>query len=353
MTRQERRRPRSVLALALLAVTALVLSSCASAGAWIARVDGTTVDTPHFWQGVEHYAALLSGGQPPMEGTQQGVAPMPMAAQYALFLVQLHAIGDLNDDLGVEVTDAALEQQRQAIEASPQADLYEDLPDWFVDQIVEAGAAYEALITHFGQDADIDAQVEDYYEANADQFTQLCLDMIPGEEATLMAAKQRLAEGTDFATVAQAVAAEEPATAEGVPAQALGDNADGDVGCVDASVVSTMFSDPSQVAVLTEAEPDEVVGPIPVAGGFFMLFRVRSVETQSLDEVRGTIEQSISQPGQQEAAQALDEFILNADIELNPRLGSWTNGVGYAPPEGAELPPGQTTVPVMLSDAAG
>ena len=343
-----------MLVLALLSVIALVASSCGTGQAWIARVDNQPIDSPNFWAGVSLYSGLAGGGLPGVETEpDRGVVEMPEAATYAMFLLQLHGLTELNAENGTEVTEADLNQVRQTLLASTQAASFEDLPGWFLDQIVTAQAHYEALIAHFAGDTDIEALVAAYYEENKDQFQQVCLDVINGlEEAELADARKRLEEGAEFATVAEAVAASQPADASGTVAPALGDNADGDVGCIPVSTLVNMFADPAEVSRLTDAEPGSLVGPVPVAGGIFMLFRVRSTEVQPLAEARATIEQSLGQPGQQEAQAALNEFLTEADIELNPRIGSWERGVGYLPP-GAELPPGQTTIPVIVSEASG
>ncbi|HET8930196.1 MAG TPA: peptidylprolyl isomerase [Acidimicrobiales bacterium] len=350
-----RRRTRGVLALALITIVALVASSCSSGQAWIARVDNSPIDSPNFWDGVPLYSSLASGGSAPVPEDDKGISPMSDAATYAMFLIQLHGLKTLNADHGTKVTEADLTRTRQSLLASQQASLFKDLPSWFLDQIVLAQAYYEALINYYGKDADLDAQIKAYYDANKDQFRQVCMDVIGGEEAELMAARQRLDEGAEFATVAKAVASAQPADATtGQAAQALGEKADGDVGCVPISTVSNLFADPSGVTALTEAPANAIVGPVPVAGGTFMLFRVRSTETQPLAEARPAIEQSIGQPGQEQAQKALNDFLTKADIDLNPRIGSWENGVGYQPPGGAEQPPGQTTtVPVALGGAGG
>lgn len=338
--------------MALLAVIALVASSCSSGQAWIARVDGKAIDSPNFWQGVPLYATLVAGGQSPVPDNAKGLSKTSDAATYAMFLVQLHGLEKLNEKHGSKVTETDLTQTRQSLLSSQQAALFKDLPSWFLDQIVLAQAQYQALIEFYGKNVDTDKAIKDYYDANKAQFQQICMDVISGEEAELMQARQRLDEGADFATVAKAVAAAQPADQTGQAAKALGDKADGDVGCVPIANVSNLFADPSMVTNLTGAAPNALIGPVPVAGGTFMIFRVRSTETQPLAAVRDQIAQSIGQPGQEQAQSALNDFLKNADIDLNPRVGHWENGVGYQPPTGAERTPGQTTLP-GLTGATG
>lgn len=318
----------------------------------MARVDGEPVDSPNFWKGVPLYSALSQTGQSGLPEAANGVVPVSEAAGYAMFLVQVHVLKTVNAKNGTTVGAAQIEQTRKSLLGSQQGSLFKGKPDWFVDQIVEAQANFEALIAFYAKDVDISTQVKQYYTANKDQFRQVCMDVIGGtDEAEIAAARKRLEEGTDFATVAKAVAASQPPGPDGAPATAMGAKADGDVGCVAVSTLGSLFADPSGLTQLTDAAPNALIGPVPVAGGAFMLFRVRSTSVQTLAEATPTIEQSLGQVGQQQAQQALNEYLKVADVELNPRLGSWTKGIGYQPPKGAERPAGETTIPAGLSGA--
>lgn len=342
-----------VASIALVAVLALTASGCNAGNAWIARVNGTVIDSPNFWAGVPLYTSVA--GQGGMPGADDAATfPMSDAAQYAMFLVQLHAIEQLNARNGSSVSPATISQTRDALVGGANAQYFADLPDWFIDQIVEFQANSDALVAHYGAGVDVDAAVADFYEKNKDQFAALCLDVIGGEdESELVQARQRIDEGADFATVAKAVAAAQPPGPDGQPLEAYGDDMDGDVGCVPTASLAQLFADPAQTALLTDAADGSLVGPVPVAGGAFMLFRVRSAETQSLEEARPQIEQQIGTPGSNEAADAVRAFMMSEKIELNPRLGEWVPGTGYNPPRGAEQPPADGDVPPGLVDALG
>ncbi len=331
---------RRVASIALVAVVALAFSGCESGTAWIARVDKEPIDAPNFWSGVPSYTRIATQQTAPTTGDDE-IFPVADAANYAQFLIQMHAIEALNEQNGTEVPPALVSQIRDETMNGPLGAALAEEPDWFVDQIVEFSAASQALVDHYGADADIDDAVEAFYEANKAQFTQVCMDIISDEsESELVQARQRIEDGTDLVTVAEAVAAAQGPGPDGQPAVPYGENADGDVGCVDTATLSTLFMDPSQASMLTDADDDTLVGPAPVAGGIFMLFRVRSTEVQSLDEVRPLIEQQVGAPGAREATEALNDYLASAAIELNPRLGEWIDGVGYNPPRGAEQPPG-------------
>lgn len=343
-------RPRRALfPVALVAVIALVFSGCEAGTAWIARVDKKPIDAPNFWSGVPLYASI-AGQQLPTDSADTGTYPVADAAAYALFLVQKHAMEQMNAENGTPVTPVAISLARDELVGGPGGATFADLPGWFLDQLAEFQANSTALVDHLGAGVDNEAAVEEFYEANREQFTKVCLDVISDEdERELVQARQRLEEGADFVDVARAVASAQGEGLDGSPIVAYGENEDGDIGCVETSTLANLFMDPSQTAMLTDAGRDALVGPVPIAGGAFMLFRVRSVETQSLDEVRPVIEQQVGAPGAREAGEALNEYLMTRDIELNPRLGEWTSGIGYRPPEGAEQPPGDLELtPEML-----
>lgn len=306
-------------------------------------MDGEPIATPNFWSGVPLYAGLSAGQGAPTTTSRNGVSSVSDAANYAMFLVQIHGLVELNEAHSTKVTAAQTAEVRTTLLASQGGAIYKKLPGWFLDQLVEAQANFQALIAYYAKDVDANQQIEAYYKANQSQFQQLCMDVIGGDETELNAARSRLDEGSDFATVAKAVAAAQPADATGQKPQALGAKGDGDVGCVPMSTIQNLFADPAVAKTLVDAKPGSLIGPLPVAGGTFMLFRVRSQTVEPLAQAKPTIVQAIGQPGQDQAQKALNGFLAKADIQLNPRIGHWKKGVGYTPPVGAEQPAGAAT----------
>ncbi len=326
----------AVLAFSLIALASTV-SACDQGTAWVAKVDGVAVDAPNFAQGASKFATVNGSTSVP---DPRGIVPTSDAAQYALFLVQVQAIQNLNAKHESKVTDADLSDMRKQLLASQQAAALRKLPAWMLDQLVAAQAGYQALTHFYGARVDGTARAKAYYEANKAQFQQICLDVIAAtQEAPLDAAKAELTGGkSSFATVAKAVAGQQPAAADGTPSVALGEKADGNVGCIPVTNLSNLFASPDQLTNLTGAKPNSLVGPLPVAGGGYMLFRVRKTTVQSFAQAQPSIEQALGPAGTNEAQQALNTYLTKADIRLNPRIGTWTTGVGYTPPQGAIQP---------------
>ncbi len=340
---------RAALAALLVALLVAVSAGCDSGTPWVARVDGKTVHAQNFSQGIVPFAKL-SGA--PASDTSRGIVPISDAAQYALFLVQYRALLALNEQHGAKVSEADKAAIKQSLQTT-QAQAIKGAPNWFVDQVVDAQANFQALINYYGARVDMGAQMRKYYAANKNQFVQVCMDVIGAtEEAPLSSAKQEIQNGSvDFATAAKAVAAQQPPDSQGNPSKAFGTKGDGNVGCVSLTSVSQLFATPGDVRQLTDVGANTLVGPLPVAGGSFMLFRVRKVQTEPYAQAKAAIQQQLGQAGSSQAQAALSKYLQSADIEINPRYGTWVKGKGYEPPKGAEHPNSTTTLPSALSGA--
>lgn len=355
-----RRRPsRAVLAVALVTLVAALVAGCNSGSAWIARIDGKAIDSPNFWEGVPYftqYASALNQTAPPTT-VVEGVSDTSLAGTYAAFLVQLDVLKRLNAKRNITVTDAEVNTARQAYAQAP----FDKFPSWFVTQLAEAQANFQALQAYYGKGTDANKAVQDYYDQNKEQFRQACIDVIPAtDESELTEARRRIEEGAEFSTVAKAVAESQPAAADGTKAQPEGDKHDGYLGCWGTSDLSRLFATPAELAKVTDAKPNTLVGPLPIAGGGFALFNVRSVGYQALEDVRSTIESAVGQPGQQEAMNAMTNFLTKAHVQLNPRVGTWNSDVRtwsvlgpILPPAGADQPAGQTATSLDLSGLTG
>ncbi len=134
-----------------------------------------------------------------------------------------------------------------------------------------------------------------------------------------------------FATVAKDVA-------KAAGTQAAGTNQDGDAGCIAVSQFAQVVLDKGQFDDLTNLADGAIGGPYSITGGAYLIVRKRSTKTVSYADAKAQIISQLGQPGQTEASAALNEFLRTADIELNPRYGTWTKGKGYTAPVGAELP---------------
>ncbi len=330
-----------ILAVSLAALVGLIATGCDRGQAWVARVDGTAVKAPHFNQGVANWAELNNGATPPPSGatttTVEGVASTSDASQYALLLVEAKAIDLLLAKHGITVTDAQRASTRSSLLSQPGGASLKNMPKWFQDEIVDLQANYAALVAYYGKGINQDAAARKYYAANKDTFDQLCVDITQtADKASADAARKRLDQGVPFATVAKDVA-------KAAGSQAAGTKQDGDIGCIAVSQFAQVVLDKGQFDDLTSLADGAIGGPYSATGGAYLIVRKRSTKTLSYADAKAQIISKLGQPGQTEASAALNKFLRTADIELNPRYGTWTKGKGYTAPVGAELPPGATT----------
>lgn len=336
------------MAVGLVALVSLFASGCDNGQAWIARVDGQAIRAPHFAEGVGYWNELSGSAQTGAPPTTQanGVTSMSGVQGYALLLVQAHAIEQFIDKLGITVTDADREQTRTALLTQSQGGVsLKDKPKWFQDQIVDLQTNFTALVNHYAKGVDQDAAARKFYDENTAAFDQYCVDVIQtADEASAAAARKRVDDGEDFATVAREVAKDSGT-------EAAGEKKDGDVGCIPVSQFQQVVLDKGQLDDLTKLEDGKVGGPYSATGGAYLIVRKRETKTQSFEEAKPTIVAQLGTPGEAAASAALNRFLKTADIELNPRYGTWTNGVGYAEPAGAEQPQGAptTSAPVQLA----
>jgi hypothetical protein len=324
------------LLVGLVALVGVSTTSCQRGQAWVARVNGHEVAPANFAKGISLYSKLAGTAAKPTEtAAPEFVLDNSEAGKYALLLVEARVIRELNDQHGTKVTDADRTKTREQLISQDQAGTLKKMPKWFQDQLIGLQADYAALVAYYGKGVDLEAQAKKYYAANKPQFDQFCIDVIATRtQADALAALKRIDGGEDFATVAKDVA-----KASG--SQAAGDKQDGSVGCIPIANIAQAIPDKTQFDQVANAADGQVVGPLSQTGGAYLILRKNSVKTQTYAEVRTSILSTLGTPGNDEATKALNAYLAKADIELNPRYGTWTKGKGYAAPTGAEQPAGK------------
>ena len=167
-----------------------------------------------------------------------------------------------------------------------------------------------------------------YYDTHKDEFATACVSHILVEnQVRADEVKARLDRGEDFAAVARAESSDSQSAAKG-----------GDLGCdINASA--------GLVAEFLLAALNQPVGQVgaPVRTQFgFHVIKVNSREVPPFDRVSDQARQKLSESGQEKLLTWLQETIDKADIEVNPKYGTFdkegaTPGV-VALPESADTP---------------
>jgi hypothetical protein len=335
-----------LLLVGLVALVGVSTTSCQRGQAWVARVDGHEVAPANFAKGVALYSKLAGSNDKATKSAAPAyVLDNAAAGDYVTLLVQARAIQVLIDEHGIKVTDADRAKTRESLLSQDSTGSLKKLPKWFQDQLFSLQADYAALATYLGKRVDTESVAKKFYAQNKPQFDEFCIDVLAtATQADALAARKRIDEGADFATVAKDVA-----KASGSPA--AGDKQDGAVGCIPIANIAQAIPDKTQFDQVVNAADGQVVGPLSQTGGAFVVLRKNSVKTPTYAEVRSKILSSLGNPGESEANKALDSYLATADIEINPRYGSWAK-TKVSPPTGAEKPAGKKSATSLVPPGA-
>lgn len=204
----------------------------------------------------------------------------------------------------------------------------DDAPDVLVDRAVEQTAIQAAIEATAPDDvrnqpvlddAQYTAQLQDLYDAQVSDLTQLCVNMIvTSDDAAGQAARQRVEAGEAFA----AVAAE-------LSSQGRDAAVDGAGGCVAVADVAGVLGDEAK-----GAEAGDLLGPGEGADGSFIFVEVDRVNVPTFDDVRAQLEQANPNTSVEEAAAAVQQYVdeafagavAAADVTIDPRYGTWDRG---------------------------
>lgn len=237
-------------------------------------------------------------------------------------MIQAELLSQAAEDIGVEITEADIDAEREAIveqvggqEAFDQiveenALTEQDVRSQIRDLVVERKVS-EAL----GADVEVtDADVRAFYEENRDtRYDRVRAShiLVPTREEAERA-MERLRAGEDFATLAQELSQDPGSAQQG-----------GDLGEFTRGRLVPEFEEAA-----FGAEVGELVGPIETEFGWHVI-QVTGRTNPSLAEVREEIREELGQQRRAEAQTAFrQEHLSGADVNVNPRMGRWNAETG-------------------------
>ncbi|MBX3312978.1 MAG: peptidyl-prolyl cis-trans isomerase [Actinobacteria bacterium] len=182
----------------------------------------------------------------------------------------------------------------------------------FVDLQVELSARYNALQrAHSDPDA-YEAQLQQVFQANEQLFREVCIQQIvTADEATARTAAQRVDAGEDFVAVAQELSAEPSLAADG-----------NEQSCVTRSTLSGVFPDEALTVTV-----GDVIGPADGSGSW-LLVRVWDERPASYEDARAQIAGQVPDPSIAAAQDALAAAYATAEVDIDPRFGTWVPAEG-------------------------
>lgn len=296
------RRPVLVTVVAVLAVTA-----CASAGSDLARIGDVSITRQELATLRTTYAGDVAPGA-------------EMRNDLARLIIQEAVSQQLNTDfdrtIAVDEVDGAyadLEAQLSAGGTTLEQALGPGATDALLRKNAEASALVDALITGLLGD---ETRLRVVYEGDPAAITQVCAHhILVATEEEARAARARLEDGEDFATVASEVSTD---TSPG-----------GDLGCAAASRYVAEFA-----AAVLSAPVGELVGPVQTQFGFHVI-RVDERTVPTFEDVqadpRSYVDDNV-------VSGLINEWVVAAlaaiEITVDPHVGTWDGATGTITPPG-------------------
>ena len=313
--------PRRSLTLCLIAVlAALALASCSSAEPPAATVDGEKITDQQLAQDMDLFTFLASLSQGSCGQPVTGETPESACARFTLSNV-------IQVDLAKHYAQAHEITVDQATVASTVSQLETNLGGADkLDAQLKAGGVTRAAFTEFahrlmlfdavrtavGQQAVSDAQLQQLYEQDKAQISQVHAEHIL---LKTQAEAQKIADEAtpeNFSELAKKYSIDPTAEQNG-----------GDLGTVPGSQL-----DPAFVAAALALDPGEISRPVQTQYGWHVILLV-SVDTPSFEEVK---EQLIAQASGQAFNDWMGEQLATADISVNPKYGKLDAKTGEVVP---------------------
>jgi len=230
---------------------------------------------------------------------------------------------------GVEIgPDLVRAAREDATEQAGGPEIFGKFPKRYQDLVVQRRAIVVALDERLSREFRREGAVEAYFEEHRREFEQLCASHILVDSQDRAAElRSRIEGGADFASLARTESTDTASAQQG-----------GDLGC---QATGTFVPEFEEAAAGVEV--GEVSEPVQTPFGFHLIL-VRERKVPTFEEVAGQVEQRLASLAQESFNKWLADAAADADVDVNPRYGTWKAREA----EGAELfevvpPEGPTT----------
>lgn len=357
--------PRNPLAslVALVALLALVATSCGGIAPYAVRVNGVEISRSDFEGELEAiignagYMQALEASGATVRGDGSGTFDTSFVADVLSVRVILELIRQAFERRDLEVGPAVRELADQSVAGQvggPEvlAAFDEDYRQKLLRRTQEVFALQLDLAGVSLAEEDLRA----LYREQEDAFAETCVSHIlvsvtdadgrldpaaVDEQAAALEARAEelrasIEAGADFATVAEAESADTQSAAQG-----------GDLGCAPPGQYVPEFEEAvEQLAV------DELSQPVRTQFGYHLIL-VTDRRAAPFEETVGQLRERVLQQSQEALQRFIQEGVADADVEVNPRYGSYQSERGQVvPPEGptgaGQRSPRAPTSPVPL-----
>jgi parvulin-like peptidyl-prolyl isomerase len=318
---------RTLLRPVAVLLAAVLLAACGDDGGALgnraATVNGSDISRELLERIVD---SQMSGEGAPTDADERADATAEVQRNVLSTLISIEIVADLAEDEGIEVSqedlDAAYEEQVELYEeqaaASGQDEGFSSFletigltEDEYRDLIVADVVRREALTERYGQEV-TDEDVQAAYDAQAEPQVDARHILVETEDEALDAI-ERIEEGEDFGEVAADVSLD-------------GSGQDG--GNLGVSPPSRYV--PEFAEAVTEAEVNELIGPVETEFGFHVIEVLEQVEPAPFEEVEPQLRAQLQQESEQnpELLALFEEAFTSADVEVAAGLGTWDAETG-------------------------
>lgn len=325
------RRPTTFFT-ALVVGLALVATACGSVSPYAAKVDDKSISQNELEKELRSIAAngpylKLIESRQQVKGAGAGTFDAAFTALALTRQIYYELIGAELATRKLSVGPADLAAARSTvIEQIQGEDVFNEFPKDYQEELVRRQAQLDLLTLALNdQSGSADDAARNYYETHKAEFASACVShILVATQEKADEVRARVAGGEDYAVVAKAESSDTQSAQKG-----------GDLGC-DINQ-ETGFVPEFLLAVLNQ--PVGEVGP-PVKTQFgFHVIKVTSRDVPPFGEVKDEARARLAQGGQEKLLTWLQETVARADIEINPRYGTFNkegSSPGVVPPAAPE-----------------
>lgn len=314
--------------LASLLGLVVLATACGSVSPYAAKVDGTRISPDDLEgelrsiAGNEQYLRLVEARQP-VRGTGKGTFDSAFTALALTRQIYYVLVENQLRERKLTVGPPDLGAARQVVVEQLQGEeVFKNFSPGYQDELVLRQAQLDVLTLSVNGAESPDQATRAYFDSHQDEFTRACVrHILVPDQAKADELRTRLVAGEDFATIARAESKDPQSAARG-----------GELGCD--ITRATQFVPEFLLAIF--AQPVGEVGqPVKTQFGFHLI----KVESRAVppfdDKVSAQVRQKLTEGGQQKVLELLQEAAKKADIEIDPKYGTF-NKEGDAP---AVVPP--------------
>ena len=314
--------------LASLLGLAVLSTACGSVSPYAAKVDGERI-SPDQLEGElrsiasnDQYLKLVEARQP-VRGSGQGTFDTAFTALALTRQIYYQLIGTelAARKLAVGPRDLAA-ARTTVIEQIQGEDVFNAFPKDYQEELVRRQAQLDLLTLSLnGQSGSADDAARAYYDTHRDEFAMACVShILVATQEKADDVRARVGRGEDYAAVARTESSDTQSAMKG-----------GELGC---DITQATGFVPEFLLAVFSQPVGEVGAPVKTQFGFHLI-KVTSRDVAPFDKAKDQARAKLAETGQEKLLTWLQETVAKANIEINPRYGTFDKegaSPGVVPP---------------------